>query len=59
MRRPLPRGEPDAEDGEALRDDANFAYVAAWEFKGEGAAPELHKEPLTFEYVDVKQRSYK
>ena len=53
------REESQTEDGEALRDDANFAYVAAWEYKGEGVEPELHKEPLTFEFVEVKQRSYK
>ncbi len=53
------REESQTEDGEALRDDANFSYVAAWEYKGEGAEPELHKEPLTFEFVEVKQRSYK
>jgi succinate dehydrogenase / fumarate reductase flavoprotein subunit len=46
-------------DGEALRDDARFAYVAAWEFAGVGQAPVLHKEPLTFEYVPLSQRSYK
>jgi succinate dehydrogenase / fumarate reductase flavoprotein subunit len=53
------REESQTEDGEALRDDANFAYVAAWEYKGEGTEPELHKEPLAFEFVEVKQRSYK
>jgi succinate dehydrogenase / fumarate reductase flavoprotein subunit len=46
-------------DGEALRDDARFAYVAAWEFAGVGQTPVLHKEPLTFEYVPLSQRSYK
>ena len=43
------REESQTEEGEALRDDANFAYAAAWEYKGYGADPELHKEPLTFE----------
>jgi succinate dehydrogenase / fumarate reductase, flavoprotein subunit len=53
------REESQTPDGEALRDDANFSYVAAWEFKGIGARPELHKEPLHFEYVKPSQRSYK
>ena len=53
------RVEHQTEDGEALRDDENFAYVAAWEFTGVGAAPTLHKEPLEFEYVHLAQRSYK
>ena len=47
------------QDGEALRDDENFAYAAAWEFKGDGQEPELHKEDLKFEYIELKQRSYK
>ncbi len=46
-------------DGEAKRDDANFAYAAAWEFKGVGKEPELHKEPLKFENVHLAVRSYK
>ena len=45
--------------GEAQRDDANYAYVAAWEFKGVGKEPELHKEPLKFENVHLAVRSYK
>jgi succinate dehydrogenase / fumarate reductase flavoprotein subunit len=53
------REEHQTPDGEALRDDEHFAYVAAWEYKGEGKAPELHKEPLTFENVHLAQRSYK
>lgn len=53
------REESQTPDGEALRDDANFAYVAAWEHKGVGAEPALHKEPLTFEKVHLAQRSYK
>ena len=53
------REESQTPDGEALRDDAHFAYVAAWEFRGLGEAPALHKEPLTFEYVKPSQRSYK
>ncbi|HEX7410388.1 MAG TPA: fumarate reductase/succinate dehydrogenase flavoprotein subunit [Candidatus Binatia bacterium] len=46
-------------DGEAMRDDANFCYTAAWEFKGIGKEPELHKEPLKFENVHLAVRSYK
>ena len=53
------REESQTPDGEALRDDDNFSYVAAWEFQGVGKAPALHKEPLTFEYVKPSQRSYK
>jgi succinate dehydrogenase / fumarate reductase flavoprotein subunit len=46
-------------DGEAKRDDANFCYSAAWEFKGVGKDPELHKEPLKFDNVHLAVRSYK
>jgi succinate dehydrogenase / fumarate reductase flavoprotein subunit len=46
-------------DGEAKRDDANFAYSAAWEWKGTGKAPELHQEPLKFDNVHLAVRSYK
>ena len=46
-------------DGEALRKDDEYAYVAAWEFKGVGTRPLLHKEPLVFEEVHPTQRSYK
>jgi succinate dehydrogenase / fumarate reductase flavoprotein subunit len=53
------REEHQTSDGEALRDDANFSYVAAWEFAGDGQPPRLHKEPLAFEYVHPSQRSYK
>jgi succinate dehydrogenase / fumarate reductase, flavoprotein subunit len=53
------REESQTPDGEALRDDANYSYVAAWEFKGVGKEPELHKEPLNFEEVHPSQRSYK
>jgi succinate dehydrogenase / fumarate reductase flavoprotein subunit len=53
------REESQTPEGEALRDDEHFSYVAAWEFKGVGTAPELHKEPLDFEYVHPSQRSYK
>ncbi|WP_116245971.1 fumarate reductase/succinate dehydrogenase flavoprotein subunit [Nocardiopsis sp. FIRDI 009] len=53
------RSESQTEDGEALRHDDEFAYVAAWEFGGEDSKPVLHKEPLEYEYVEMKQRSYK
>src|SRR5215204_3524456 len=53
------REESQTPDGEALRDDDNFSYVAAWEHQGDGKQPALHKEPLTFEYVKPSQRSYK
>jgi len=45
--------------GEAKRDDVNYRYAAAWEFKGTGAEPELHKEQLEFENVELQVRSYK
>lgn len=45
-------------DGEAQRRDAPFAYVAAWEYQGDGKPPLLHKEPLVFEHVRPAQRSY-
>ncbi|MFN2635905.1 MAG: fumarate reductase/succinate dehydrogenase flavoprotein subunit [Gemmatimonadaceae bacterium] len=53
------REESQTPDGEALRDDANFSYVAAWEYAGEGRPPVLHKELLLFENVKLSQRSYK
>jgi len=53
------REEFQTADGEALRDDEHFAYVGAWEYAGRDADPRLHKEPLTFEYVHLAQRSYK
>jgi succinate dehydrogenase / fumarate reductase flavoprotein subunit len=53
------REEYQTEEGEALRDDDNFAYVAAWKFIAEDADQELHKEPLVFENVKLTQRSYK
>ena len=53
------REESQTPDGEALRDDANFSYVAAWEYAGEGRSPILNKEPLVFENVKLSQRSYK
>jgi succinate dehydrogenase / fumarate reductase flavoprotein subunit len=53
------REEYQTEDGEALRDDENFAYVAAWEYKGKPSDAVLHKEELKFENVKLVQRSYK
>jgi succinate dehydrogenase / fumarate reductase flavoprotein subunit len=53
------REESQTPEGEALRDDENYTYVAAWEFQGDVSKPKLHKEPLLFEYVPPSQRSYK
>lgn len=53
------REEYQTGEGEALRNDQDFTYVAAWEFKGDDKEPELHKEALEFEYIEVKQRNYK
>jgi len=47
------------DEGEAQRDDVNFCYVGAWEYKGVGKEPELHKEPLKFDNVHLAVRSYK
>jgi succinate dehydrogenase / fumarate reductase flavoprotein subunit len=47
------------ENGEALRDDEHYTYVAAWEWTGSPSEPKLNKEPLTFEYVKPTKRSYK
>ncbi|GAA4282576.1 fumarate reductase/succinate dehydrogenase flavoprotein subunit [Brevibacterium daeguense] len=52
------RVESQTEDGEALRDDERFAYVAAWEYAGAGRPPVLHREELRYEAVEMKQRSY-
>jgi succinate dehydrogenase / fumarate reductase flavoprotein subunit len=53
------REEYQTPDGEALRDDAHYQYVAAWQFRGVGEEPVLYKEPLHFDYVHPSQRSYK
>jgi len=53
------REEHQTPEGEALRDDAHFSYVSAWEWNGVGKSPTLHKEPLEFEFVKPTQRSYK
>ena len=53
------REEYQTEEGEAKRNDDEFKYVAAWEYKGPDADPELHKEELIYENIEVKQRNYK
>jgi succinate dehydrogenase / fumarate reductase, flavoprotein subunit len=53
------REEHQTEDGEALRDDDEFAHVSAWEWTGDPGAPSEHREPLRFEHVELTQRSYK
>ncbi len=53
------RTEHITEEGEAKRDDNNFTFVSAWEYKGENQEPEMHKENLEFEFVELTQRSYK
>ena len=53
------REESQTAENEAKRDDENYAYVAAWEFDGDGKSPKLHRENLVFENVTLSQRSYK
>lgn len=53
------REEMQTEDGEAKRDDENYRYVAAWEYKGDDIEPVLHKEQLEFVEIELKQRNYK
>jgi succinate dehydrogenase / fumarate reductase flavoprotein subunit len=53
------REESQTPEGEAMRDDENFMYVAAWEFTGDPKAPAMHREDLVYEEVEVKVRSYK
>lgn len=53
------REEYQTEEGEAMRDDKNLMYVSAWEYTGEDKEPNLHKEPLVYENIEVKQRNYK
>lgn len=52
------REESQTPDGEAMRIDSEYSYVAAWEYNG-GDEPILNKEPLKFEFVELKERSYK
>ena len=53
------REEMQTEEGETKRDDENYMYVAAWEYKGENEVPELHKEPLVYENIKIATRNYK
>jgi succinate dehydrogenase / fumarate reductase flavoprotein subunit len=53
------REEYQTPDGEALRNDAEYSYVAAWQYQGDDQPPKLYKEPLHFDYVHPSQRSYK
>ena len=53
------REEMQTEEGETKRDDENYMYVAAWEYKGENVEPELHKEPLVYENIKIATRNYK
>ncbi|MBU3928950.1 MAG: fumarate reductase/succinate dehydrogenase flavoprotein subunit, partial [Bacteroidetes bacterium] len=53
------REEYQTPEGEALRNDTEYMYAAAWEYKGDDQEPELHKEPLIYENIEVKQRNYK
>jgi succinate dehydrogenase / fumarate reductase flavoprotein subunit len=53
------REESQTPEGEAMRDDENFTFVSAWEYKGEPADAVLHKEELNYEEIEVKTRSYK
>ncbi len=53
------REEYQTEDGEALRNDKDFAYVAAWEYTGENQPEKLHKEDLNYQFIEIKQRNYK
>ena len=52
------RVESQTKEGETLRDDSRFLYVAAWEYQDQGQAPLLHKEPLVFENINVSERKY-
>ena len=53
------REEMQTEEGETKRDDENYMYVAAWEYKGDSVEPELHKEPLNYENIKIVTRNYK
>jgi succinate dehydrogenase / fumarate reductase flavoprotein subunit len=53
------REESQSPEGEALRDDENFTYVSAWEYKGEPSKAKLHQEQLNYENIELKTRSYK
>ena len=53
------REEYQTKEGEALRDDVNYAYVSNWEYLGDNIEPKMHKENLKFDFVELKSRSYK
>ena len=53
------REESQTEEGETLRDDNNFMYVAAWEYMGDNVEPKLHKEKLNYENIKIATRNYK
>ena len=53
------RKEYQTKEGEAMRDDENFTHVSVWEYMGDDTAAKLHKEPLVYENIEVKQRNYK
>ena len=53
------REEYQTEEGEALRDDKNYTFVSVWEYKGDAKDPQMHKEDLVFENIEVKTRNYK
>jgi len=53
------REEFQTEDGEASRNDLDFMFVGAWEYKGEGKEPLMHKEPLIYENINIQTRNYK
>jgi succinate dehydrogenase / fumarate reductase flavoprotein subunit len=53
------REESQTEGGEAKRIDEEYSFVAAWEYRGGDQEPQLHREPLVFENVELKERSYK
>jgi succinate dehydrogenase / fumarate reductase flavoprotein subunit len=53
------REEHQTPEGEALRHDDKYTHVSVWEYKGEDKEPALHKEPLNYEFIEVKTRNYK
>ena len=53
------RTEHQTEDGETLRDDENFMYVAAWDYQGHGKPETMEKEPLNYEFIQIAKRNYK
>ena len=53
------RTEHQTEDGETLRDDEKFMYVAAWDYQGHGKPETMEKEPLNYEFIQIAKRNYK